>query len=232
MLELPPIFLAVAFGFLHALVPCAHSWPMLLPFVGRGRGVAKPALLFGAGVMLASAMAGALIGTVVDTVPPTLQHRAEEITGIILVVLGVVIAVRPRHGHLGHMHGACAPDEGPKCGHSRHEPRRFAKLGAGLSLFLLGFINLTIPCWTNLSVVSLSLSSHGVWEGLVLFLAYGGATTVTMVFILWLAERGYHLLERLRGGVSEARLVRASGVFLVLCGLSLVFHWHSHSHPH
>jgi nickel/cobalt exporter len=230
MPHLPPIPLATVFGFLHALVPCVHSWPMLLPFVGSHGSVWRPALVFGAGVLTASAVAGAALGAAAGALPLAIQMRAEEITGVILVLLGLLILLRPRLGHLGHLHGDCEPGQPAHCAHTVHEPRRFGRFGRDLGLFLLGFVNLAIPCWTNVSAASLAVGGGGLGPGIAIFGAYGLASAITMTAILLLARRGFHILDRLRSGRSEVPLVRISGALLILCGLALVLHWHTHEH--
>lgn len=221
----------VLMGIAHALSPCAHSWPMLLPFVGPGRHPLRAAVLFGVGSLVSSVAIGLLIGAVAATVPLSARTRAEEITGVILILLGLLFLLRPRSGHLGHLHGRCDPthDVGhePECEHAAHHPSRFGRLGPSLGLVALGLFNMAIPCATNVWALGLAPSLPG-WRFAVVFGVYGLVASITMAIILVFVHRGRRVLARLASGRFEALLVRASGLLLIGFGLSLVLHWHEH----
>lgn len=223
-----PIAQAALLGTLHALIPCAHSWPILVPFAGPGGRPLRAALLFGGGKVACSTTLGALASAAVAAIPEEIEHRAEELTGLLLLGLAAFLWFRPKAGHLGHLHGECDRVRGPGCGHTEHQPGRFRRYGPALGLFLLGAVNMTIPCWTNAAALTLATSARGGAAGAVVFGAYGLSAALATLAILYLVHRGFHVLDRLASGRVETALLRISALLLVGFALTMLFHWHEH----
>ncbi len=219
---------AALLGLLHALIPCVHSWPMLVPFFARGQGPIRIALLFGAGMTLSCALTGLLVGSLGTALPEEWLHRAEELTGVVLVLIGLMLLWRTRASHLGHMHPECEPEGDHHCAHASHRSARFADFGPGAALFLLGTFNALVPCWTNVAAVALAAPLESRFDAVSVLLAFALSATFAMAVLLTVARRGLGMLERLRSPVTEAVVLRCSGVLVILSGLSLLLHWHTH----
>ena len=226
-LILTTVLQALVWGALHALVPCPHSWPMLLPFARGSRGPLASALLFGIGLTLTATAVGALAGGAVLVVPPDARTSVEVGVGILMAVLGLIFFIRPELMHAGHVH--------PHDGHEGHTHacdagavRRLQRVGPRIGLVLLGAGNMAIPCWTNVPAIGLAVSSGGAPAGALVGALFALGATVAMIVVLLLAVRGMKILEGLASRRVEGLVLRLSGLLLVSFGLSLVFHWHDH----
>ncbi len=210
----------VPWGALHAVIPCEHSWPMLLPFVlGRGRlspGVVV--LLFGIGKLLGSATMGLLLGILGDRIPAEARELTLRLSGVVVLAFGIGFLVRPDWMHFGHVHGECAG----ACGHSRHNPRAFMKFGMVAGLLLLGFFNMILPCYSNFTAAVYAVNAGGVFRSLAVFLVYGFVSVVALAILMKLLSRSVALLGRLREHRVEIALLRLSGAVLVVFGVILL----------
>lgn len=223
------IIQAAGLGALHALIPCAHSWPMLVPFLARGTSPMRVAWCFGLGMFPACAAVGLALGSVVPRLPESVLHRAEEATGVVLLIIAGVLLWRTRASHLGHIHGGCEPSDDHACGHTAHQTQRFARLGPVAALFLLGFFNAIVPCWTNLAALALAAPAEEPMGALSILMAFALSATLSMWAVLTIARLGVSVLERLKSPVTEAWVLRGSGLLLLFSGASLVLHWHEHA---
>ncbi|MSR75436.1 MAG: hypothetical protein EXS14_08215 [Planctomycetes bacterium] len=223
------ILQAAGLGALHALIPCAHSWPMLVPFLSRGQSATRVAWCFGLGMFPACAAMGLALGGLVPSLPEEWLHKAEEATGVVLVLIGMVLLWRTRAAHLGHLHGECEPEQDHGCAHRTHQPRRFSRLGPAAALFVLGFFNALVPCWTSLAAIALAAPAKEQHGALVVLLTFALSATLSMWIVLAVVRRGFRVLERLRSPTTEAWVLRSSGALLVFSGVSLLLHWHEHS---
>jgi|GEM_PF-5672722 nickel/cobalt exporter len=215
-------------GVLHALIPCVHSWPMLLPFLARGQSPVRIAVLFGAGMTCACVAVGALLGSLGSALPEEWMHRAEELTGVVLVLIGLMLLWRTRVSHLGHIHSECEPEGDHHCEHATHRSARFADFGPAAALFFLGIFNALVPCWTNVAALALAAPLDSPTETISVLLAFALCATAVMALLLCAARRGLGLLERLRRPGTESLVLLGSGLLLIMSGLSLLFHWHTH----
>jgi nickel/cobalt exporter len=240
-LSVPALLGAVGLGVVHGLTPCAHSWPVLVPIVGRTGSVARPAAWYGLGVVLAGALFGVAMGGggkfLGGFFDGPVGRRVEEGFGVLMIVVGVAIALRTRIAHAGHVHGACAPadDSGAEaaCAHAEHHPTRFARFGRSFGLFMLGFASITVPCWSNATAAAISVGNGDVVGGALAYGAYAAAAAVTTYVVLRLVRNGAAALKRLSSPAFEGRLLLVSGVALALWGVATVLHiGHDHSHGH
>ena len=223
------ILQAASLGALHALIPCAHSWPMLVPFLARGQRATTVAWCFGAGMLVACTAVGLLLGGLASGLSGGWLHKAEEGTGVVLVLIGAVLLWRTRAAHFGHMHGNCETGADSGCEHRTHQSGRFARLGPSAALFALGLFNAVVPCWTSLGAVALAAPAEDEHGALLALLAFGLSATLCMWAVLFIAARGFRVLERLRSPKTEAWVMGCSGLVMVLSGASLLLHWHEHS---
>ncbi len=226
-MDVHPLIAALGFGALHALTPCAHSWPVLLPLVGRAKSGARPGLFFGAGMLVSSVVVGAVVGGFGGLVFGEAGVIAEQIIGVVIVLLGAALLFRPGWMHAGHVHGSCAPEapsEDPACHHAGHRPFRFSRFGPDAGVVLLGIANMAVPCWSNGFGISLAVESGDARAGALLLGSYGLAAGVTTVALLVLVRHGIKLTDRLSSPRFEALILRGAGLLMLIYGLTLVFH--------
>jgi len=225
---------AIGFGVLHALTPCAHSWPVLLPISARAHSGARPGVWFGAGMLLSSVAVGALIGGFGGAILSSAEHRVEEVIGVVVILLGSALLIRPQWMHGGHLHGSCSEEvkgdeDGIACGHVKHQPFRFFRFGRDAGAFLLGVANMAVPCWSNVAGVTLAVKSGSVGEGAALLGLYGFAAAVTTIALLAFIHRGLKLTDKLASPRFETLMLRLAGILMIAYGVTLVFHiGHSH----
>lgn len=219
---------AAGFGALHALIPCAHGWPVLVPLATRRRSSTGPGLCFGVGVTLGSAAIGGLAGAFGRA---TLSHLTwtETLVGVAMIGLGLMYVLSPKWFHAGHLHGDCQPHDEkhaePHCGHNEHgRAGAAARKGPLLGAFLLGLLNMAAPCYSNLTGLTLAVESKGMMRGVLTLGAFGISAGIVTLIMLAMVRRGVGLLGKLASDRFEAIVLRASGVFMVIFGLLTVFH--------
>jgi nickel/cobalt exporter len=212
-----PVLAAFGFGVMHALTPCAHSWPVLLPLTARARSGGRPGILFGIGMLLSSIAVGAIIGGFGGAVFKDAGSTVEEIVGVVLALLGLGLLVRPGMMHAGHLHGGCQ--------HTAVErPKGIFRFGHATGAFMLGIANMSVPCWSNVAGVTLAVESGSALAGGAVLGVYGFAAAVTTVALLVLVHKGLRLTERLASPRVEAVMLRIAGLLMLLYALSLIFH--------
>jgi nickel/cobalt exporter len=238
-LSLPVLAAAFGVGVVHGLTPCAHSWPVLVPIVGRTGSVLRPAVWYGSGVVLAGVALGIVAGGA-----GAAFHRAadrpvgiwiENGFGVLMIAVGLVLALRTRLAHAGHVHGDCAPHDlsgaDPSCDHAGHKPSRVVAHGRHLGLFVLGVASVTVPCWSNFMAASVSVTDGDLVGGAAAYGVYAFAAALTTYVVLRVVRHGDGLLARLGSPQFEARLLLLSGVGLILWGVATLLHiGHDHHH--
>jgi nickel/cobalt exporter len=222
-----PSIAAFGFGVMHALTPCAHSWPVLLPLSARARAGGRPGVLFGAGMLLSSIVVGGVLGAFGAAAFGSAAARVEEVIGALVGLLGLALLTRPGWMHAGHLHGACAeetPSHDLKCGHPRHQPTRFLRFGHDAGAFMLGVANMAVPCWSNFLGVGLAVEAGSMEGGAIVLGIYGLAAGITTIALLVLVHRGLKLTQRLASPRFETAMLRIAGALMLAYGISLVLH--------
>jgi nickel/cobalt exporter len=227
-----PAIAAFGFGVMHALTPCAHSWPVLLPLSARAGTGGRPGVLFGIGMLLSSLIVGGLLGAFGGAVFGGMTERVEEIIGAIVAALGAALLLKPGWMHGGHLHGPCLEETAAHdvaCGHVTHQPFRFFRFGSDAGSFLLGVANMAVPCWSNFAGVGLAVEAGSLPGGAAVLGIYGLAAAVTTVALLVLIHRGLRLTRRLASPRFESAMLRIAGVLMLAYGVTLLLHL-GHSH--
>ncbi|HYC79174.1 MAG TPA: hypothetical protein VEI02_16265 [Planctomycetota bacterium] len=231
-------------GVLHALVPCHHSWPVLVPLMRRG-SAEKIAGWYGAGLVLAGVALGVAVGAgggklrdlataFVEWMGGSGGEAVENAFGVLLIGLGLVMVLRTRLSHAGHVHGACLPDAGggdASCPHAEHKPSAAARYGKSLGVFALGFASVSLPCFSNVTAAVVTVESGSPVSGGVVYGAYALAAAITTYVILALIRRSATFLARLTSPRFEAKVILASGVGLIAFGVLVLLHL-GHDHHH
>jgi nickel/cobalt exporter len=223
-----PVVAALGFGVMHALTPCAHSWPVLLPLSARAGSGGRPGVLFGLGMLVSSIAVGGVIGAFGRVVFKNAATTVEEVVGVLVAALGALLLVKPGWMHAGHLHGPCAAEPAPAgaagCEHARHQPFRFFRFGRDTGAFMLGVANMAVPCWSNFAGVGLAVESGSGIAGAAVLGSYGFAAAITTVALLVLIHRGLKLTERLTSPRFETAMLRLAGLLMLVYGLTLVLH--------
>ncbi len=231
---------AAGLGVVHGLTPCAHSWPVLVPIVGRTGKIFRPAAFYGVGIVVAGVALGVVMGggghALTHLFDSKIGRRVEEAFGVLMIVAGAAIAFRTRLAHAGHVHGACAPPDTSgaegSCSHVEHHPKRFLRFGRDLGLFVLGLASVTVPCTSNLTAAGISVAGGDVVGGAICYGLYAFAAAVTTYVILRMVRSGTGVLARLASPKFEARILLLSGLGLIVWGILTVFHIGHHHHHH
>jgi hypothetical protein len=186
--------------------------------------------------MIATGIAvGFLLGFVFELVSDQGFILAEEIVGVILIALGLLLVVYPKAVHSSHVHGGGGKVDDVTCSHATHAPRRLLRFGPGIGLVLLGGFNLVLPCVTSAPAYALASAaalSGGILASVALMGSFSLAAAITMGIILKLVTKGLGVLNRLDSSRVNGAIIRLSGLLLIYLGLSLVLHWHEHHHHH
>jgi nickel/cobalt exporter len=231
--EFHPVIAALGFGVMHALTPCAHSWPVLLPLSARAGSGGRPGVLFGIGMLLSSVVVGGLIGAFGGAVLGSAAERVEEVIGVLVAALGAALLLKPGWMHGGHLHGLCAeeaPSVGTGCGHVKHQPFRFFRFGRDAGAFMLGVANMAVPCWSNFAGVGLAVETGSTRGGALVLGVYGLAAAITTVALLVLIHRGLKLTQHLASPRFETAMLRLAGALMLVYGITLLLHLgHTHA---
>lgn len=236
---------SLVLGLVHGVNPCGHSWVLLAPFVvGRvtNRRAAVLTASFIAGTALACLAIGLTLGAVSMSLPDSVRVWTELLTSGLIVFLGLVLALRP---HLLHSHDHChVPDDHDhdhdqdhdhdhdhehSHGHSLAAPSdRFsllARYGAP-GLFVIGFVNMIVPCPTAAMMYSYALQSGAPLPATLVFGAYALGTGVALAVVIAGLRGASHLLARLESEWVEPLIMRGIGLLTIAFGLYSLFGAH------
>jgi ABC-type nickel/cobalt efflux system permease component RcnA len=132
------------------------------------------------------------------------------------------------HGHEGpHLHPHVQPLAPPRAqGHGhRHvpghpHPHLAPATARSITPWALFVIFVLGPCEPLIPVLMYPAAQHSVWGTVAVVLAFGAATLVTMLVVVYLGLRG---LERLPLDSAERYSHALAGAALTACGLGIVF---------
>jgi len=215
-------------GLVHGVNPCGHSWLVLTPFISgtrHGRRVAFLTISFLAGTTLACLLLGATLGSISATIPPAISEWVENITSVILIILGVIMVAKPHilhhhehdHDHKDHSHdnqGKCPTDTKPIM--SRKKP-------TGATLFGIGFVNMIIPCPTVAIMYSFALESGSYIKSTIVFGIYAFSTCLAVGSVIYGIYRITSLVRTLSQDWIEGAIMRAIGVLTVFFGAYSIY---------
>lgn len=212
-------------GLVHGVNPCGHSWLVLAPFVSgtkKGRRVAFLTLCFLAGTTLACLLLGATLGAISVAIPPHFGKWIENITSLVLIILGLIMIVKPHllhhhdhdpdhdHDH-DHDHGACSCSA-VKTGTLKH------KKTTGTALFGVGFINMIIPCPTVAIMYGFALESGDYIKATTVFAIYAFSTSLAVGAVIYGIFKITSLLRTLSQDWIETAIMRTIGALTALFG--------------
>ncbi|WP_028583347.1 urease accessory protein UreH domain-containing protein [Desulfogranum mediterraneum] len=234
-------------GLLHGVNPCGHSWLVLAPFVSGERNGQRVTLLtttFVTGTALACLALGATLGAVSQLLPVSLGLWVESVTSVLLIIIGLLLLYRPQilhnhdHGH-DHGHGCHHHDHH----HHHHDDHHLQHHPAGLLsriktgfkaltpnrkslpliLFVIGFINMIVPCPTAAVMYGYALRSGSVLTALLVFGSYALSTALAVGGVIFLIFKATTMAASLQKDWVEPLIMRLAGfVILVFSGYGLL----------
>lgn len=227
-------------GLLHGVNPCGHSWLVLVPFVAGEKSGERVALLtasFLGGTALACLVLGATLGTVSEVVPESIGYWVEIVTSVVLIVIGALLLYNPellhRHSHHhchdgeGHNHGSSGCSHEHHCGQSRGE--RFVEEAKArnilpVGLFVIGFVNMIVPCPTAAVMYGYALNSGGMFSAIAVFGVYAISTAFAVGGVIYLFYKASKMITSLDHHRLEPLIMRLSGVVIVVFSGYGVYH--------
>lgn len=232
-------------GLLHGVNPCGHSWLVLAPFVSgetRGRRVTLLTTMFLGGTAVACLLLGASLGAVSRLIPGSMGFWVEIVTSVILLLIGALLLYNPHilHSHT-HDHDHDHKDDqghqsGGSCSHTHqchgHEKghtfstrikslTRDKKL-LPIGLFIIGFVNMIIPCPTAAVMYTYALNSGSVFAATLVFATYAASTAIAVGAVIFLIFQVTSMAKNMQKDWVEPLIMRAAGIVIILfSGLGL-----------
>lgn len=223
-------------GLLHGVNPCGHSWLVLAPFVSgerRGSRVTLLTAMFLTGTSVACLVLGASLGAVSQLLPQGVGFWVEVTTSIILMVIGALLLYNPHilHSHEHHHHdthhqdnhhGEHHHEHGHQCGcHHEHSfldrvrtMTRNRKM-LPVALFLIGFINMIVPCPTAAVMYTYAINSGNTAAATLVFGAYAISTAIAVGAVIYLLFKATTMAGRLQKDWVEPLIMRLAGFIII-----------------
>ncbi|MGE4291753.1 MAG: GAP family protein [Desulfovibrio sp.] len=239
-------------GIVHGINPCGHSWLALAPFVSGERRAARVLALTAAflgGTALACLLLGLTLGAVSTLFPPSFSYWLDIVAGVVIILLGLVLVVRPHllhdHDH-DHEHehdeehdqgqgqdAHAEPHDHPHDHTHEHaheeahaschcaDPRKPSRLrrAAVPGLFAFGFVNMIVPCPTVAIMYSYALNSGSIGRSVAVFGAYALTTALAVGAVIWALFRAASWARRLNDHRVEDGILRGIGLMTVAFGV-------------
>ncbi len=214
-------------GLIHGVNPCGHSWLVISPFV-VGRSSGSKVFFLTAAFLLGTALACLLIGLTLGGLSsfftPTMSVWVEVLSNGVIILLGLILILRPEwlhhHDHDEHDHDHDHDHTHCLVG---SEQGRGLKLNVnsatGAGLFLLGFVNMIVPCPTVAIMYGYALKSGSALKSTLIFGAYALTTAIAVGVVIFALHRAVSIIRALEHPGLEAWLMRAIGVLTVLFGV-------------
>lgn len=227
-------------GLLHGVNPCGHSWLVLAPFVTgekRGSQVSLLTAMFLGGTAVACLFIGASLGAVSQIIPASMGNWVEVITSVILIIIGLLLLYDPHllhnhdhdHDH-EHEHHEHEYSNSCHCSHEHHDhPHSHDQSVMGRIkhltrnkkllppvLFVIGFVNMIVPCPTAAVMYTYALSAGSVWNATVVFGAYAVSTAIAVGAVIYLIFRAKKMAHSLQKDWVEPFIMRFAGVIIIV----------------
>lgn len=221
---------ALLLGLIHGINPCGHSWLMLAPFVvgdRDGRRVFTYTAAFLLGTTLACLLIGLSLGAVSSLFTPGMGVWVDLASAGIVLLLGFVLLVKPdllhhhdhegehdHHDDHGHDHARATGAEvcllpGWKSGWTR---------ATGLGLFVVGFVNMIVPCPTVAVMYTYAIRSGSALRSLAVFGVYALTTAIAVGSVIFGIQRMSRFARSLEKPWLEGALMRGVGLMTMAFG--------------
>lgn len=221
-------------GLIHGVNPCGHSWLVLAPFVTgekRARKVVYLTCAFLGGTALACLLLGASLGSVSMLIPESAGAWVEGATSLVLLIIGAMLIYNPHllHSHADHHDEHAHDDAGCSCsGHHHDHQRGSQKLGQKLRalvkhqkslplmLFVIGFVNMIVPCPTAAVMYGYALNSGSAAAATLVFGTYAFSTAIAVSAVIYLIYKITGSASSLQREWVEPLVMRLAGIVIVL----------------
>ena len=224
-------------GLIHGVNPCGHSWLVLAPFVTgekEGRNVAVYTTSFLAGTALACLVLGMTLGAVSVLIPEAAGAWVEGGTSTILIIIGLLLIYNPHilHGHddhdhhQGHTAECCsAHDHHHGSSLSSRVTTLFKKRSSlPLMLFVVGFVNMIVPCPTAAVMYGYALNSGNTLAATIVFGTYAISTAIAVGVVIYLIFRITSITSTLQQDWIEPLVMRVAGLIIVIFSSYSLYH--------
>jgi nickel/cobalt transporter (NicO) family protein len=206
-------------GFVHGLTPHGHSWLILLPLAMGGmkaRELLRLAFAYCAGLIVAAAAEGALLGALFGLIPEGWHTGLLIAVGIVLFVVGITIVFRPLtvHHAIGHICGEnCETDE----------ERALLRTGTWGAMFTMGVMSMVVPCPSTVFVYPLIGALRNPALGALVFVLYACFTSLAVIAVAFGMVKARGLVERLEHSNYRHTVLRVSGLIIAAFGVWMAF---------
>ena len=226
-------------GLIHGVNPCGHSWLVLAPFVTgekKGKNVALYTIAFLVGTALACLVLGVSLGAISGLIPMSAGVWVEGLTSLLLLLIGLLLIYKPNllhshdhHDHTHHHHRGsyCTHDA-----HAHHESgimqsvKRLLKnqKSLPLMLFVIGFVNMIVPCPTAAVMYGYALNSGNALAATIVFGTYAFSTAIAVGVVIYLIYRVTTITASLQKDWIEPMVMRVAGVIIVFFSGYSLYH--------
>ena len=90
---------------------------------------------------------------------------------------------------------------------------------SGLGLFILGFVNMIVPCPTLAIMYSYALKSGSAFKATSVFASYAVGTAAALAVVIFAIYKVANLMRRLEQPWIEPLIMRVAGVVTVFFGI-------------
>ena len=230
-------------GLIHGVNPCGHSWLVLAPFVTgekKGTNVALYTIAFLAGTALACLVLGVSLGAISALIPISAGAWVEGLTSLLLLIIGLLLIYKPTllhsHDHHEHEHDHPHHHHGGSC--CSHDDQAFHESGSmqtikrliknrkslPLMLFVIGFVNMIVPCPTAAVMYGYALNSGNATAASIVFGTYAFSTAIAVGGVIYLIYRVTNITASLQKDWVEPLVMRVAGFIIVFFSGYSLYH--------
>jgi len=237
-------------GLLEGITPCAHSWPVVVPFAVGAHKVYKAMLAAGAfflGKILTAPLVGALLGSSHRVLPAYVEPVVKWVTAVIVLAIAGVLIIWPDLFHLhkhceeehpggddvphGHRPGHVDDPDHPQGGEHYHDAPGL-RWGAYAVMFAIGAGTMLVPGPVWLMAAKMARDSHSWLQGAVLFELHAVASGLVVLAITYAVAKFAWAVRALGDQRVEDMLVRITSAAVVVAMVAHMALGHSHvEHP-
>lgn len=211
-----------------------------------GRRVFSLTTAFILGTTLGCLAIGLTLGLVSASLPDEIRYFTDLITAGIIIVLGAILLWKPHllhshdhdhdhghdhghdhheHDHHGHEdhdhhehedHDECHAHKGCGCGH--HHAPLSEKRSTFWGLFVLGFVNMIVPCPTVAIMYSYALDSASAFKAVSVFASYALGTAIALAGVIFAIYKITDMMRKLQKSWIEPAIMRTVGVLTIFFG--------------
>jgi nickel/cobalt exporter len=226
-------------GLIHGVNPCGHSWLVLAPFTAGSKNpfkVTSYTVSFILGTTLACLAIGATLGMLSTQIPASVSVFLENTITVTIIILGIILIIKPHmlHSHdheHNHDHDHEHNHDHDHEHHHSHDhshshchckPDKKVKKGV-IGLFVIGFVNMIIPCPTLAIMYSYAIESSSVYTSTAVFASYALSTGISIAAVIFAIYKVTSLMQKLQKPWIESAVMRSAGALTIVFGVITLF---------